>query len=194
MIIGFSGKKQSGKNTLATTLQEYLEVYFPNLTVKQYSFADLLKKNICMDILGLTHEQCYGTDEQKNTLTDVVWHYKQLTAREVMQVVGTDIFRSLQPNVWANALVRQIRRDNCDFALVTDCRFPNEVETIQNANGIVVRLMRDVRQDTHPSENALNEDVFDWSHFDVVIDNRNLTEREQFIVLIGYLKNTNAIP
>ncbi|GAG82717.1 unnamed protein product [marine sediment metagenome] len=40
--------------------------------VKLYSFASPLK-NLCMDILGLTHEQCYGTDDQKNTLTHLKW-------------------------------------------------------------------------------------------------------------------------
>jgi hypothetical protein len=112
-ILGFAGKKQSGKNTASNYLHgvelasvgevegwgitEKGELILPHLTqdednlteervfdlsridpgfimwaanrmwplVKQYSFADLLKRNICVDILGLTHEQCYGTDSQK---------------------------------------------------------------------------------------------------------------------------------
>lgn len=41
--------------------------------IKLYSFADCLKKDICMKMFGLTYEQCYGTDEQKNTLTHLRW-------------------------------------------------------------------------------------------------------------------------
>jgi len=41
--------------------------------VKLYSFADLLKTEVCMKILGLTYEQCYGTNEQKDSLTGLKW-------------------------------------------------------------------------------------------------------------------------
>lgn len=40
--------------------------------VKMYYFADKLKA-ICIDVLGLTYEQCYGTDEQKNSPTKLRW-------------------------------------------------------------------------------------------------------------------------
>src|SRR5688572_15326111 len=40
--------------------------------VKNYNFADPLKE-VCIGLLGLTYEQCYGTDEQKNTLTNLRW-------------------------------------------------------------------------------------------------------------------------
>jgi hypothetical protein len=39
---------------------------------KVYSFADSLKQ-VCVDVLGLRPEQCYGTDEQKNSLTQFKW-------------------------------------------------------------------------------------------------------------------------
>ena len=66
--------------------------------IKIYSFADPLKKNICIDILGLTYEQCYGTDAEKNQVTHIVYNEGFLTGREVMQYVGTDIFRKMMPN------------------------------------------------------------------------------------------------
>lgn len=40
--------------------------------VKAYNFADLLKE-ACMALFGFSYEQCYGTDEQKNTLTKLRW-------------------------------------------------------------------------------------------------------------------------
>jgi len=109
-------------------MDDFREQYiFPYL--KTYSFANLLKKSVCMDVLGLTHEQCYGTDDQKNTLTHLLWENMpgivtdqmlytglheiadhpdvtckldlgfhepgQMTAREVMQYVGSNIFRKM---------------------------------------------------------------------------------------------------
>jgi hypothetical protein len=67
-IIAFSGRKQSGK----TTSSEFVSSFFNNsFNVKIYNFADPLKKDICMNILGLTHNQCYGEDIYKNTLTNI---------------------------------------------------------------------------------------------------------------------------
>jgi len=40
--------------------------------IKNYSFADPLKV-ICHSLFGLTKEQCWGTDEQKNTPTALRW-------------------------------------------------------------------------------------------------------------------------
>jgi hypothetical protein len=40
--------------------------------VKAYNFADPLKR-VCMSLFGLTKKQCYGTEEQKNSLTPMSW-------------------------------------------------------------------------------------------------------------------------
>lgn len=52
-------------------VQQYL---YENIfdVVKVYSFADALKE-FCINVLGLSYEQCYGTDEQKNSLTHLLW-------------------------------------------------------------------------------------------------------------------------
>lgn len=40
--------------------------------IRFYSFADKLKQ-VCMDLFGLTYNQCYGTDTDKNTPTKLRW-------------------------------------------------------------------------------------------------------------------------
>jgi hypothetical protein len=40
--------------------------------IKGYNFADPLKR-FCMAFFGLTKEQCYGTEKQKNSLTPYLW-------------------------------------------------------------------------------------------------------------------------
>ena len=127
LILGISGRKQSGKSTAGNFMyslymhehkiaeevyidelgrivvsdlfgdQNYSGVFDPTKRVendymiskvfkkldpivKIYNFADPLK-NLCIDILGLKHSQCYGTDEQKNQKVDCYWDNKQLTAR-----------------------------------------------------------------------------------------------------------------
>lgn len=231
LILGFSGKKQSGKTTCANFLyciglsgkeifpevmltdtgtirikkqnQEFVDVdvvkYYNNIGyideeiseaiqqlspyIKIYSFADPLKQNICMDMFGLSYDQCYGTDDQKNQLTDMTYDGKSLSGRDIMQLIGTDFFRAIKPNIWPEAMIRKILKDKPNIALVTDCRFPNEVDAIKNNNGTVIRLTRKLQNkegaEEHKSETALDPDVYDWSNFDYVIDNDNLDIMEQ---------------
>ena len=213
--------------------------YFNNTYVypfiRNYSFADLLKQSVCMDLLGLSWEQCYGTDEQKNSPTHLRWedmpgvvtrqsniralaedwqrikeskhlpddspelpvigrlgkYYTRIgdivchepgpmTGREVMQFAGTEIFRKMYHNVWAESTVRRIQKDESKFAVITDCRFPNEVEAVQKAGGKVIRFTRNPHpEDTHESETALDQENFDWGKFDAVIDNSNMTISDQ---------------
>jgi len=40
--------------------------------IKGYSFADALKE-ICINLFGLSYEQCYGSDADKETLTKLKW-------------------------------------------------------------------------------------------------------------------------
>lgn len=242
-IIGFSGKKQSGKNTSANFIysvylvnqnlcqkakvndqgtidivknngasitvdinQYYLSnnndtldsdvvsmVKQLNPYIKLYSFADILKKNICMDLLGLSYNQCYGSDMDKNEITNVYWENKYLTAREVMQVVGTDIFRSMKPNIWPEATINKILDDNTELALITDCRFPNEVDAIHSVGGLVIRLTRNkLNSADHISEVILDKDRYDWSNFDHVIDNENMTIYDQSMYLYNFFQSIFA--
>ncbi|NMC62387.1 MAG: hypothetical protein GYA55_04395, partial [SAR324 cluster bacterium] len=69
-IIALSGRKCAGKNEVG----KYIIGYFERMGVSVYqcSFADTLK-DFCIETLGLTYEQCYGTDEQKNSSTKYLW-------------------------------------------------------------------------------------------------------------------------
>jgi hypothetical protein len=190
-IIGISGRKQSGKSTCADYIANVAKE--KNKTCKIYSFADPLKQDICMSILGLTEQQCYGTDDDKNTVTDTYWDNKQLTARELMQFIGTDIFRKMQSQVWVNATVNKIKKDNIDIAIVADCRFPNEVSKIIENNGVVIRLTRDLFHSDHISEVALDLDKYDWINFSRIIPNHKLSILEQNKLIYDYLSSTNLI-
>ena len=200
--------------------------------VKTYSYADLLKKNVCIDVLGLSYEQCFGTDEQKNTETHLLWenmpglvsdqncdwyedveyskknkthpqihHFSahppgSMTAREVMQFVGTEIFRKMYGNVWVEGTLRQIEKDSPTMAIISDVRFINEIEGITTRpNGKVVRFTRDPYDggDQHESEKAL--DNYDWSQPNcIVIDNQDMTIEQQNQALHTALANEMWVP
>lgn len=152
-----------------------------NARIKIYSFADILKKDICMDIFGMTYEQCYGSDEEKNQITDLIYNGQNITGREAMQIIGTDMFRSLKTNVWPECLMRRIYNDSPDVAIINDCRFPNEVDILRNSGGKVVRLTRhlpDISSE-HISEKILDKSNYDWNNFDHILDNESMTIEQQ---------------
>ena len=186
-IIAFAGRKQSGKSTLCTQVVNFIyDLEQLEDTAVIYNFADPLK-NVCMDILGLSFEQCHGTDNQKNELVNCYKDGNQMTARQVLQTVGTEFFRSIQNNVWADATIRRIQQDNPLVALIGDCRFPNEVEAIKKAGGTVIKLTRNLYNSDHASETALDPENYDQSNFDLVVDNQNMTIEEQWKVVISYI-------
>lgn len=163
---------------------------------KLYSFADILKMSACA-IFGLEPGQVNGTDEEKNRPTNINWADVEkfllpktreanranigkrmpMTGRHILQVMGTDIFRTIHGDIWVAACLKNVMDDGADLAIVTDCRFPNEVEGIQKAGGKVVRFLRApfADGDQHESETALD----DYVGFDHVFDNRELNITEQ---------------
>jgi len=196
IILALSGKKQSGKDTSAVFLST--RIYGALI----FSFADPLKE-FCIDVLGMSRDQCYGTDDEKNSLTQYKWHdvvthpqlldcdiNKKMTAREVMQVFGTDIVRRKFGNVWAKATIRKIKKANYQFNVIADCRFPNEIETVlDEPKGYVIRLTRDPfgGEDQHESETVLDD--FDWNRERCfIIDNSEMSIDEQNIAIVELIE------
>jgi len=164
--------------------------------IKQYSIADKLKQ-FCMEVFGATWEQMNGTNDQKNEESHLQWinipkevRTKKsgfLTWREVMQVYGTDIIRKLDSGAWIRSCVNQVAIEQPNVAIITDCRFPDEVLGVQQAGGHVVRLTRNPINSDHSSETALDPENFDQSKFDLVLDNSQMTIGEQNKAIVEYL-------
>lgn len=192
-IIALSGRKQSGKSTGAEFIEALFQQQKPDLKCKIYSFADPLKKDICINILGMTYDQCYGSDIDKNTLTDLVWENEELTARRAMEVIGTDIFRKLKNNVWVEATINKIKQENLDLAIIPDCRFPNEVDIILENNGYVIRLDKDPFGSSSNSERALDKDKYDWLKFSHIIHNEKMSIQEKNESIYYFLRDKGIL-
>tara|TARA_Y100000593_G_scaffold51924_1_gene97581 strand:+ start:9088 stop:9918 length:831 start_codon:yes stop_codon:yes gene_type:complete len=147
--------------------------------IKHYSFAGALKE-ICNGLFGLERSQCYGTDEQKNSETFINWEDMpgydgdktgKMSAREFMQYFGTDVCRKIHPDIWTEHTIKTIRAEEPLIAVISDCRFQNEVDAVQRAGGKVIRLTRGIDNDTHSSE-AESELI---ENYDATIDNKDLS-------------------
>lgn len=165
--------------------------------IRLYSFADALKQDICMNIFGLTWAQCYGSDDDKNTLTSLEWDKMPgyqgpltgfMTARQVMEYVGTEIFRRIKKDSWVAATLKKIEKDKPKLAIITDCRFPDEIDAIKKQSGKIIRLSRSKFITDFEGEVILDESRYDWSNFDYVIRNDDMTIYDQCMELQNILQ------
>ena len=122
----------------------------------------------------------------------------KLTPRKLLQLLGTECGRNIiHPNIWVNAtmidykfteilpnedtgLLNYNPKYNFPNWIITDMRFPNELEAIKNRNGITIRINRGIIERTgkviqkpeHISETALDDAKFDY-----VIENDDNVEK-----------------
>jgi hypothetical protein len=197
-IIDQSGKQTEGvgKFDIERKSPDFIE-YCHNIVwphIKLYSFADELKLFLIRHF-GLTVEQCYGTNEQKETNTVLRWcdfnfvlpvktisalkkegkYNSYMKAREVMQIFGTDICRRIFSPCWAKPVLESIMVEGSGLAIVSDARFISEIELSREFGAKTVRLTRHKYKDGHSSENELDE----YDGFDAVIDNKDMSIREK---------------
>lgn len=107
--------------------------------------------------------QCSKEEYEAELRTNWQTAYKQeFTPRLLLQYIGTDLFRSkINTDIWVNALfadynplytMKEIDRSTMARTevdhlvhptwIISDVRFPNEVEAIKDRGGIVVRINR----------------------------------------------------
>jgi hypothetical protein len=157
MIIGLAGKKQSGKSTVANYLIDVFDFH-------EISWAYPLKEVIGRQLFGLPDEVLYG-DSPKREEIHPTWG---MSGRQILQKVGTDLFRNnFDENFWVKVGLSRIMEQQArkNHVVVSDCRFPNELEAIKQFGGFTCKIQK-VGQETgdeHESERALDK-YTDWDY------------------------------
>lgn len=148
IILLLSGKAEAGKDTFFDVAAEQ----YNNLRIKRIAFADALKK-IAFDM---------GWDGHKDA-----------AGRRLLQDLG-EVGRRYRPTLWVDKTISTLSEysDAADIVCFTDCRYPNELESIKNAaiagwHVVTIRIERPrhsiaVNQD-HISEVALDQYNFDYT-------------------------------
>ena len=199
MILGISGRIGSGKDTVGNIIQMLALTNDPTVNWEIKKYAGKLKE-IASILTGATLEQLEDQDFKKREMGPE-WG---ITYRELLQKVGTEAMRNvIHENVWVNALMAdynngasiEIKDVNATFMgakiesvkvkqeesnwIITDMRFPNEMDAVKAKGGITIRVNRPYsttggngipatfsQTQFHPSETALDNHEFDY-----VIDN-----------------------
>lgn len=140
MIIGVCGFISSGKDTVADYLTNFHGF-------RRDSFANSLKDAVSM-VFGWDRNMLEGrttSSREWREQRDEWWSRRlgrEITPRWVLQYWGTEVCRkAFHDDIWIAALENKLRNSR-DHVVISDCRFPNEIQSIKNAGGIVVRVVR----------------------------------------------------
>lgn len=136
-ILAFSGPKGSGKDTAAAYLSTRNEIEGFNYFQK-IAFAEPIKQ-MCMIAFGLTRDEVEILELKEKTLER--WPF--VTPRSLLQDVANHFRDVYGADVWVRAWLRQVEESTAGCVLVTDLRFPNEVERLKNMGAYIIYVQSD---------------------------------------------------
>jgi hypothetical protein len=156
MIIGVCGFIGSGKDTVADYLQNFHEF-------RRESFASTLKDAVAA-VFGWDRVMLEGRTKEAREWREQIdpWWADRLdmptlTPRWVLQYWGTEVCRkSFHDDIWIASLENKIRNSK-DSVVISDCRFPNEIQSIKNAGGTIVWVRRGELPDWYDMAVAANQ-------------------------------------
>lgn len=171
MIVGISGKRGTGKTTLANMLAD-------KYGFEHRYFAQTLKGLVSQQF-GLGYDHVHGHLKEFELKAYPGW-----TPRKLMIAVG-QFYRSIDELFW----VRKTLENITGHVVISDVRFLNEVQEIKKRGGIIVRLSRDPKLNIYqgeindPSETALD----DYKDFDIIVpaeSNLDMEDMEKTAALV----------
>lgn len=194
-IIGICGLIGSGKDTAA----DYLVQEFG---FRRDSFASALKDAVSA-IFGWDRELLEGSTKQSREWREQVdqwWatrlNMPNLTPRWVLQYWGTEVCRhGFHEDIWIASTEYRLHSSK-DKIVISDCRFPNEIQSIRQSGGKVVWIQRGklpewyelaVQANTTPPNSEIRLRLVDkgvhisetaWigTKFDAIIENNGTVE------------------
>jgi hypothetical protein len=141
MIVGICGLEGSGKDTVANYLVDHYDFY-------RLSFGSVLKDVVSV-LFDWDRKLLEGDTTESRSWRETVdpWWSEKLgipdfTPRKALQLIGTDTIRNhFHPDIWILAVERQLSK--WPRVVISDCRFPNEIELIRKLGGSLWCIERD---------------------------------------------------
>lgn len=193
-IVGFAG---SGKDTVADMLIERGFV--------KDSFARTLK-DAAAALFGWDRSLLDGTTTESRKWREIPDPYwaketdnKDFTPRLALQLLGTEAIReTFAQNFWVSTVIKRYIDNGFKNTVITDCRFPNEINAIRDNGGKIIHVSRGEYPDWYELVSRINQQVgsdsdsikfqsmllnkelphaseYAWAgqNFDIILDNNN---------------------
>ncbi len=170
-VIGVCGYLRSGKDSFFTILNKlYPDVF------KRFAFADTLKWELHQfAIENFNIDVFYCSDKDKSII------------RPLMIGLG-EAHRNQNPNHWIEALAKSLESNN-KIAVLTDCRYENEILFFKNIYGDAFKLVEIERVDsgiTPPAEELRNhpkvQKYIDYKINWVTVGDNDLSRLEPYVI------------
>ena len=160
-IIGIAGPAGSGKDTVAKAIRDELG---HEKTVR-IAFADTLKEAVKL-IYRFSDKQVYGDKKEDE---DKYW---DVTPRHVLQQMGTEVARTLDPDIWIKSFHLRLMepgygQDNRILTIIPDVRYSNEATWIRK-HGVLWHIQGRV---SHIENDHASEKFIEVSKRDLIFDN-----------------------
>ena len=129
---------------------------------RRESFANSLKDAVAQ-VFGWDRTMLEGRTTQAREWREQVdpwWaerlNMPNLTPRWVLQYWGTEVCRKgFHDNIWIASLENKLQNSR-DNIVISDCTFPNEIKSIKDAGGIVIRVKRGPEPDWYNDAADMN--------------------------------------
>lgn len=202
MLLGITGKKRSGKNTVGQYLQD-------KYRFNQHAFADNIKKLVLEinPIIGSDYKDGYGEIYLKEAVEKSGWekakedHY----VREFLQNLGVRCREVFGKNLWADHLWKELIKKYDTYnagikslnytindlpsfkyegedvlvkpnlqsnVVITDVRFENEAQRIRDYSGYVIHLIGRGEE----GDTHMSEQILPPQYIQFTVDNSGTTE------------------
>lgn len=163
-IIGLTGHKQSGKDTVFSLMEEVIPC-------RRIAFADPLRAEVLRVLGGVDPIPDDAPPMLKLMLEEElreigaippgmeIAHPYTSRVRRILQWWGTEYRRAQDADYWLKRFLEAVRAAPDSLWVVTDVRFINEADCIKREGGILWRITRpssDSSQDAHVSERYID--------------------------------------
>jgi len=168
LIIGIGHRQLQGKDTLARFITSEIRENSRGISIETRKFANKLKE-ITFSLYawaGLERPEYYELHpEKKNEILPKIGK----SARTLWIEYGQKM-REIDPFVWINPVLLNF---SPNILLISDLRFPNEVNKIKELNGFLIKCVYPERELSNDEADIALADFNGW---DYIAESNNLSE------------------
>lgn len=174
--IAFSGKANSGKDTVVKFFEKNFKKISKSNKVKSVALADPIKEVVRIMFPKTKRSILYGPSKNRMELVPGAFFEGQpLTYRKLLQHLGTEVGREYKKTIWLDVMdykIEKAEKDGVDLFIIKDCRFVNEFLHLKNAGCLMIRVKRDEQLVMRHVSEIEQESIMD-SEFNYIINNNS---------------------